>query len=127
MSFTGKDRKVRSRSGKGFQERPPPGGDEGPFAAIVAAALRRGFGTNPAAVKKVARLTRANERAVKNWFDAKNAPSGELLVRLIQHSDEVLECVLALARRNELLTTKKISDARRELREILTELDRLLA
>ncbi len=100
---------------------------EEPFASVVAAALRRGYGSNPAAVKRVARLARANERAVKNWFDAKNAPSGELLVRLIQHSDEVLESVLYLARRNELLATKKITDARRELREILVVLDNLLS
>jgi hypothetical protein len=125
MSFTGKDRKVRSGSGKSFP--PPPSGDPDTFALAVAAALRREFGTSPAAVKTVARFARANERAVKNWFDAKNAPSGELLVRLMQCSDEVLESVLSLAHRNELLTKKKITDARRELREILAVLDELLA
>ncbi len=125
MSLTGKGRKVRSRSGTSFPP-PPPGGPD-PFALTVAGALRREFGESPAAVKIVARYARANERAVKNWFDAKNAPSGELLVRLIQHSDEVLESVLTLARRNELLTKKKITDARRELREILAVLDELLA
>ncbi len=125
MSLTGKGRKVRSRSGNSFPP-PPPGGPDA-FALTVAGALRREFGESPAAVKIVARHARANERAVKNWFDAKNAPSGELLVRLIQHSDEVLESVLTLAQRNELLTKKKVTDARRELREILAVLDELLA
>lgn len=124
MSFTRKDRKVRSRSGKSFPQHP---GGADTFALTVAEALRREFGTSPAAVKTVARFSRANERAVKNWFDAKNAPSGELLVRLIEHSDEVLESVLVIAHRNDLLTKKKITDARRELREILAVLDDLLA
>lgn len=125
--MTGKDRKLRSGSGKKFPPAPPAPGDGEQFATAVSEALRREFGTSPAAVKTVARLARANERAVKNWFDAKNAPSGELLVRLLQHSDEVLESVLHLAERNELLTKKKITDARRELREILAVLDDLLA
>ncbi len=66
-----------------------------PFAMVIAGALRREFGTSAVAVKQVAFLARANERAVKNWFDAKNAPSGENLVSLMRHSDEVLETVLA--------------------------------
>lgn len=124
MSFTGKDRKFRSGSGKSFP------GDEEPllaFATIVALALHREFGDSPASVKEVAKLANANERAVKNWFDAKNAPSGVFLVRLLQHSDEVLETVLKLSGRRDVLVAKKVRDARRELRELLLELDRLLS
>lgn len=124
MSLTGKDRKFRSRSGKSF-----PGEEEPPhaFAAIVALALHREFGDSPASVKEVARLARANERSVRNWFDAKNAPNGLFLVRLVQHSDEVLETVLKLSGRGDVLIAKKVGDARRELRELLLELDRLLS
>lgn len=121
MSLTGKDRKFRSGSGKSFQT-----SVEGPVAVVVSMALRRGFGDSVASVKTVARLSGANERAVRNWFDAKNAPSGELLVRLIEHSDDVLESVLALARRDQLLKTKKIHDTRRELLELLDQLHELL-
>jgi hypothetical protein len=124
MSFTGKDRNVRSKSGKVL-----PGGGEPSqaFATIVALALHREFGVSPAAVKSVANLANANERAVKNWFDAKNAPNGVYLVRLLEHSDEVLESVLKLAGRRDLLIAKKVRDARSELRELLLELDRLLS
>lgn len=124
MSFTEKGRKIRSRSGKEFPDdgEPPQG-----FATIVALALHREYGVSPAAVKSVASLANANERAVKNWFDAKNAPNGVYLVRLIEHSDEVLESVLKLAGRRDLLIAKKVRDSRRELRELLLELDRLLS
>jgi hypothetical protein len=98
-----------------------------PFAMVIAGALRREFGTSAVAVKQVAFLARANERAVKNWFDAKNAPNGELLVRLIEHSDDVLESILVLAHRNELLRTKKLNDTRQELRMLLAQLDNLLS
>jgi len=98
-----------------------------PFAMVIAGALRREFGMSPVAVKQVALLARANERAVKNWFDAKNAPNGELLVRLIEHSDDVLESILALAHRNDLLKTKQIHDTRQELRMLLAQLDNLLS
>jgi len=71
--------------------------------------------------------SRLGFRAVKNLFDARNALSGELLVRLFQHSDEVLESILLIAQRSDLLTKKKIIDARRELSDILAVLDELLA
>ena len=123
MSFTGRDRKLRPKSGKGFQEEEPPQG----FATLVALALHREFGVSPSAVKSVAKLASANERAVKNWFDAKNAPNGIYLVRLLGSSDEVLETVLKLAGRRDLLIAKKVRDARQELRDLLLELDRLLS
>ena len=47
----------------------------------------------------VVQLTGANDRTVRNWFEAKNGPSGELLVALCRHSDEVLDTVLRLAGR----------------------------
>lgn len=124
MSFTGKDRKFRSSGGNDIPDgaEPPPHA----FATIVALALHREFGASPAAIKSVANLASANERAVKNWFDAKNAPNGVYLVRLLEHSDEVLEVVLKLSGRHELLTAKKVRDARRQLRKLLLELDALL-
>ena len=122
MSPTQKDRKVRSESGRNFLQRTIP--ELGPsFAEAIADALRREFGGTPGAVKKVVRLTRANERAVRNWFEAKNAPSGENLVILIRHSDEVLEAVLRLADRQDLVAARKLSAAREKLQEMLAMID----
>lgn len=115
MSSTKKDRIIRSVSGITF----PPGG----FASAIAAALRREYGATHAAVKTVVSLTGANERAVKNWFDAKNAPSAEFLVALSRHSGEVFETFLLMAGRVEHVRAKKIADAASKLREILVLLD----
>jgi hypothetical protein len=115
MSLTKKDRIIRSVSGITF----PPGG----FADAIAAALRREYGATHASVKTVVSLTGANERAVKNWFDAKNAPSAEFLVALARHSGEVFEMVLLMAGRVEHLRAKRIADATGKLREILMLLD----
>jgi hypothetical protein len=115
MSLTKKDRIIRSVSGITF----PPGG----FASAIAAALRREYGGTHASVKTVVSLTGANERAVKNWFDAKNAPSAEFLVALSRHSGEVFETFLLMAGRVEHVKARRIADATSKLREILVLLD----
>jgi hypothetical protein len=95
------------------------------FADAIAGALHREYGETHAAVKTVVALTGANERAVKNWFDARNAPSGEFLVALCQHSDEVLETFLLLAGRDKQVKAKRIVEAVGRLRDLLVLLDEL--
>ena len=125
MSSPKKTRIFRSSGGKSI-----PGGPEPPigsqrFAQAVADALHRGFGGTHAAVKIVVGLTGANGRSVKNWFAAKNGPSGQHLVDLARHSDDVLEAFLTMSGRADLVASKKMGDARRKLREMLTLLDQL--
>jgi len=117
MSLTKKDRTVRSISGTTFPA--------GRLADAIAEALRREYGETHAAVKTVVALTGANQRAVKNWFEAKNAPSGESVVTLCRHSDEVLETFLLMAGRENQLRAKRIVDATTRLRELLALLDDL--
>ena len=124
MSPTQKDRNLRSDSGRSIPLTAATG-DPPSFPEVIAEALRRQYGGTPAAVKIVVRLTRANERAVKNWFDAKNGPSGENLVSLLRHSDEVLETVLALAGRQDLIVARKLTGAREKLKEMLAMIDDL--
>jgi len=95
------------------------------FADAIAVALRREYGGTHAAVKTVVALTGANERAVKNWFDAKNGPSGEFVIALCAHSDEVLETFLHMAGRTEHVKAKKVVEATSKLREILLALEEL--
>ena len=95
------------------------------FADAIATALRREYGGTHAAIKTVVALTGANERAVKNWFDAKNGPSGEFVIALCAHSDEVLETLLLMSGRKEHVKAKKIVEATAKLREILVMLDTL--
>ncbi|RYG98914.1 MAG: hypothetical protein EON58_05670 [Alphaproteobacteria bacterium] len=126
MSLTKRDRKFRSGSGKSFPPGNSPSDGAVSFAEAIALALKGDFGDGPTAVRKVARLLQVNDRAVKNWFSAKNAPNGELLVRLICHSDGVLETVLSLATRDDVLRAKQISDAQRDFWKVLDRLHRLM-
>jgi hypothetical protein len=122
MSFTENDRIFRSNSGKTFPngaaaaQRPR-------FTDAIAAALVLEFGDSPAAIKRVAKMLNANERAVRNWFDAKNGPSAEHLVRLMQHSTAVVQTVLVLAGRSELVRANLVADAKDRVRQILRLLD----
>ena len=117
MSLTKKDRIIRSVSGITVPS--------GRLADAIASALHREYGATHPAIKTVVELTGANERAVKNWFDAKNAPSGESLVALCRHSDTVLETFLVMAGREEQVKAKKIVDATKKFRELLKLLDDL--
>lgn len=125
MSFTKKDRKFRSTFGKTFPAEAAEPFDRERFVDAIAVALHREYAGAHAAVKIVSRLTGANERAVKNWFDGKNGPSGEHLVILAQHCDHVLEAFLVMAARSELMKTKRLGDARQKLAEILAIIDEL--
>lgn len=122
MSRSQKDRKLRSKTEKLFLEDAAEGFD---FTQAIADALRREYGQSPAAVKTVVRLTRTNPRSVRNWFSANNGPNGENLVELVRHSEEVLETVLQLAGRHDLVTARKLAGAREKLREMLEMIDDL--
>lgn len=125
MSFIKKDRIVQSKSGKTFPRSPQlPLGSTG-FASGVAEALRREYADRPGGIKIVARLTRTNERAVKNWFSGKNGPSGEHLIVLAQHCDQVLEAFLLMAARGELVTAKSILAIRTRLKQLSPLIDEL--
>ncbi len=129
MSFHKKGRKVRPVSGitfprlSGTVER----SDSYDFKAVIAETLRETFGKSGRSIKTVMAYTGAGERAVKNWFEGKNGPNGENLVKLVRHSDEVLEALLIMADREDILAGKLLVDARDELVEMLEIIDELLA
>lgn len=89
------------------------------FTRTIAQALHKEFGDTHAAVKTVVALTKANERAVKNWFSAKNGPTGRHLVDLVRTSDEVLEAVLRMSGRSDLIVAKKLGESKRTLLKML--------
>jgi len=127
MSPTKKGRKIRSDSGRNIQDEKATRLGAGGIALAIAAALHNEFGGTRVAVKTVVRLTAANERAVKNWFDGTNGPSGEFLIALCRHSDRVLETVLKLSGRSELLKVKKFDDIKKKLREMLSIIEEIEA
>lgn len=123
MSPSKKDRKIQSKSGNDVPRdgafRPGAAG----FAAAISEALHREFEGNGSAVKSIAKLTGANERAAKNWYDGRNGPSGEFLVILCRHSDQVFEAVLMLSGRNDVLGAKKLLDAKNQLLAMLNVIE----
>ncbi len=129
MSFRKKGRKIRPIPGKTFRKPSDRVAaiDEYHFAAVIAETLRGAFGGSRMAIKTVMAYTGAGERTVKNWFEAKNGPNGENLIELVRHSDEVLEAFLLMSGREDILTAKKLVDARNTLVEMLEFIDRLQA
>ncbi len=121
MSFSKKDRKIQSKFGKSL----PESIDDEPLAIAIAAALREDFGNTPSALKTLARLTRSNERAVRNWYDGKNSPNGENLIVLMRHSDLILRTVLALAGRHDLVVAVGLAGLRRQLMDAVAAIDGL--
>ena len=129
MSFDKKGRKIWPKSGKSIR-RPADtieALDGNSVAAAIAQTLHASFGGTGASIKTVMAYTGAGERAVKNWFQGKNAPNGKNLIELVRHSDEVLETVLLLADRQDILAGKLLVDAREQLVDMLTTLESLIA
>jgi len=121
MSFSWEHRNLRADSGNGFPI-DPSADTLASFAGIIADALRADFGTSPAKVKHIARLTGSNPRTVQNWLYARNGPSGAGLVVLMRHSDAVTSAVLTLADRQELQRGAVLEKAKAELRTAITSL-----
>jgi hypothetical protein len=123
MSSAKKDRNLQSLSGRTFPPHTKARLGANGYAQAIAGALHAEYGGTHAAVKTVVDQTGANARAVRNWFDAKNGPSGEFLIALCHHSDHILETVLAQAGRGELIKAKKLEDAKVTLRKALSLLE----
>jgi hypothetical protein len=121
MSFSDKDRKFRADGGMSFPV-DPSADVSATFANVIVDALRHDFGTSPAKVKHLARLTGSNPRTVQNWIYARNGPSGEGLVVLMRHSDAVTSAVLSLAGRLEIEHAVRSKVIRREARTAITKL-----
>jgi hypothetical protein len=121
MSLRKKGRKNQSVSGNTFHRGQDESGGTSAhrFSSAVANALHRSYGGSHAAVKTVVAQTGANPRAVRNWFEGKNGPSGQHLVDLIRHSDEVLEALLVLSGREQILRAKWVLNVRDRLVELL--------
>jgi hypothetical protein len=95
------------------------------FALEIASALERTLRDRNTRIKTVAGWTGANERTVKNWLSGQYGPCGTHLVVLIQHSDEVLNAVLSMGRRHDLVFAQKLSDVEQRLLELTSTVKEL--
>ena len=98
----------------------------GPFPLAVAYALKSELGSTHQAVKIVRKWTGAGERTVKNWFAGVSGPSGQHLIDLIRHSDNVLEVLLFLAGRHQIVAAQKLVEVRNKLAETVEQVDALM-
>jgi hypothetical protein len=73
------------------------------YRQTIAVALRQELGGTHRAVKTTMRWTGVSERTAKNWISGSHGPSGEHLISLMRHSDEVLIGLLTLAGRGEAI------------------------
>ena len=121
MSFQKTGRNVRPDTNKTFPKSPVKieAGSNSTFVTEISDALHSAFGGSGKSIKTVMRYTGAGERTVKNWFEAKNGPSGENLIKLVHHSDEILEKLLLLAGRDDILAGKLLVDAKDKLVEMI--------
>lgn len=122
MSFPKKGKFCPNRNGYADKGEADRGRD---FAAAIASALNSSLGPTRAGAKTVAAWTGANEKTVKNWFSGRYGPSGEHLVALARHSDEVLGAFLTMAGREDLLVATKLVAAEQAITELLIAVRRL--
>ena len=92
--------------------------DDRAFASRIASALKSELKDRNSRAKLIAGWTGANERTVKNWILGRYAPCGRHLVALARHSDQVLNAILSMADRQDLLFARKMGDVRRKVLEL---------
>ncbi|WP_242110193.1 hypothetical protein [Aliiroseovarius subalbicans] len=92
----------------------------------IAAALRRELGGSHQAIKASMNWTGASERTAKNWLAGTHGPTGEHLIELMRHSDEVAETVLALCGRSDVCISLELACLRTALVRMLTTADEIM-
>jgi len=108
------------KMGKSFPRSGTEGGsdfsiDDHAFAMKIASALKSELKDRNYRAKLVAGWTGANERTVKNWILERYAPCGRYLVVLARYSDHVLNAILSMADRQDLILVQKIEDLRQKV------------
>jgi hypothetical protein len=92
--------------------------DDHEFAKKIGSALRAELKAQNSRAKLIAGWTGANERTVKNWISGRYAPCGRHLVVLAEHSDKVLNAVLLMAGRQDLLLARQVDELRQRVFEL---------
>ena len=96
------------------------------YRQTIAAALRSELKGTHRAVKTTMRWTGASERTAKNWIAGSHGPSGEHLISLMRHSDEVLIGLFTLAGRDEAIVALRLVEMRDRLEETRQLIDALI-
>lgn len=92
----------------------------------IAAALERELGSSHKAIKTTMSWTGVSERTAKNWLSGTHGPSGEHLIELMRHSDEIMKTVLDLCTRHEVCLSLELNSLRVSLVRMLSAADKLI-
>jgi hypothetical protein len=127
MSFPKKGKSF-PKKGKSFPKLTGDGSsvfnlDDRAFAMRIALALKSELKNRNSRAKLVAGWTGASERTVKNWIAGRYAPSGRHLVLLAQHSDQVLNAILSMAHKQDLLLAGNVEELRQKVFELAALID----
>lgn len=93
------------------------------YAEALALVLRCRFGGRRAAAKTVMGWTGASERTVKSWFGGVSGPSGEHLIGLARHSDDVFALLVRLTGRDQDDSHRDLRAIRQHLSDAITAID----
>ena len=96
------------------------------YSEAVSAALVRELGKSHRAIKTLMKWTGANERTAKNWLSGANGPSGQHLVDILKHSDQLVFALAELTGRQELGVVVDIKTLKLVLNRLTASLDRVL-
>jgi hypothetical protein len=105
----------------------PNAAELGPYSRAIAYALKCELGSTHQATKIVMGWTGAGERTVKNWLAGVSGPNGDHLVKLIMHSEYVLQVLLVLGGRQRLAGAERLVGLRDKLAEAIEQFDALIA
>ena len=122
MSFPKKGKSF-PKKGKPFPKRDGDAGsnfnlDDRAFAIKISLALKSELRDRSSRAKLLAGWTGASERTVKNWISGRYAPCSRHLVILAQYSDQVLNVILSIADRQDLVLARRVGDLRQKVLEL---------
>lgn len=81
---------------------------EGELGRRLGVALRSELGSSARATKTIMRWTGASDRSARKWMHGDGAPSGAHLIDLARGSERVMELLLELTGRSDLLVAVDI-------------------
>ena len=96
------------------------------YSEAISAALVRELGNSHRAIKTLMKWTGANERTAKNWLSGANGPSGQHLVEMLKHSDQLVFTIAELTGRQELGIVVYLCTLKLVLGRLTTSLDGVL-
>ena len=96
------------------------------YSRVIAGALKVQLGSTHQATKTVMAWTGVAERTAKNWLSGTCGPSGDHLIELIRHSDCVLEALLIMSGRVNVMGVHRLVDIRSDLVDLVEQIDLLL-